>query len=235
MRQYAVIGLGRFGSSVAQALSEKKQQVLGIDIDEAKVQGMSEVLAQAVCVDAKDEKALRAVGMENMDVAVVAIGTNLEASILVTLMLKEIGVKEIVAKAVSEDHGKVLKKIGATRVVMPEWDMGQRVAASLLSPHVIEHIELSDEFGLVELIPPEEFVGRSLRQLDVRAKYGVNVIAVKKKKQAITPEGDIIYQDKVDVAPHADDVIKESDLLIVIGSNDDIEKIRLASEKRKGK
>ena len=225
MRQFAVIGLGRFGSSVAKTLSEKGKEVLGIDRKDQIVQDMSEAITQAVCVDAKDEKALKAVGIENVDVAVVAIG-NLEASILITLMLKEIGIKEIVVKAVTEGHKKVLEKIGATRIVMPERDMGQRVASALVTPQVLDHIDLSGDSSIVEIISPPDFVGRTLKDLDVRAKYGINVIAIKRKIRSLSAKGDAKYEEKIEVTPQADEIIRERDVLVVIGPNDKIEKLK---------
>jgi len=223
MRQFAVIGLGRFGKSVAKTLSEKGYQVLAIDIVENVVQGISDEVTQAVCLDATDEKALRSAGIENVDVAIVAVGTNLEASILITLNLKEIGIKEIVCKAVSEDHRKVLEKVGSTRVVQPERDMGARIANSLISTSVIEHIELSEESSIVELISPKEFIGKSLREIDVRVKYGVNVIAVKRRIPSASRAGE---EEIVNVAPKAEDVIKKGDILVVLGPNECIDKIK---------
>jgi len=225
MRQFAVIGLGRFGSSVAQTLSEKKKEVIGVDSREQIVQEMSETISQAVCADAKDEKALRAVGIQNVDVAVVAVG-ELEASILITLTLKEMGIKEIVAKAVTDDHKKVLEKIGATRIVMPERDMGQRIANALVTPQVLDHIDLSGDSSIVEIISPPEFVGKSLRDLDVRAQHGINVIAVKRKVRSLSAKGETADEEKIVVAPTADEVIRAKDILIVIGPNDKIETLK---------
>jgi len=223
MRQFAIIGLGRFGSSVAKALSGKRYQVLAIDSSETIVQNISDEVTQAVCLDATDEKALRSVGIDNVDVAIVGVGTNLEASILITLNLKEIGIKEIVCKAVNEDHKKVLEKIGATRVVQPEREMGTRIANSLISTSVVEHIELSDESSIVELISPKEFIGKSLREIDVRVKYGVNVIAVKRKIPSASKKGE---EEIVNVTPKAEDIIKKGDILVVLGSNECIDKIK---------
>ena len=223
MRQFAVIGLGRFGSSVAATLSEKGYQVLAIDADENKVQNISDEVTHAVCLDATDEKALRTVGIENVDVAIVGVGTNLEASILITLTLQEIGVKELVCKAVSNDHRKVLDRIGATKVVQPEREMGARVANSLVSTSVVEHIELSEESSIVELIPPKEFIGKDLREIDVRAKFGVNVIAVKRKIPSASKKEE---EEIVNVSPKAEDIIKKGDVLVVLGSNENIEKLK---------
>lgn len=225
MRQFAVIGLGRFGSSVAKTLSEKGKEVIGVDNREQIVQEMSEVISQAVCVDAKDEKALKALGIQDVDVAVVAIG-DLEASILITLMLKELGVKEIVAKAATDDHKSVLEKIGATRIIMPERDMGQRIGSALVTPQVLDHIGLSADSSIVEIVSPEDFVGKSLRELDVRAKYGVNVIAVKRNVRSISAKGEAKDEEKITVTPEADEIIKDKDVLVIIGPNDKIEKLK---------
>lgn len=223
MRQFAVIGLGRFGSSVARTLAGKGHQIIAVDINENITQDISDEVTQAVCLDATDEKALRSVGIQNVDVAIVGAGTNLEASILITLNLKEIGIKEIVCKAVNQDHRKVLEKIGATKVIQPEKEMGVRVANSLISTSVIEHIEISEESSIVELIPPKEFIGKSLREIDVRAKYGVNVIAVKRRIPSASKKGE---EEIVNVSPKAEDIIKKGDILVVLGENENIEKLK---------
>ena len=223
MRQFAVIGLGRFGKSVAQTLASKGHQVLAIDVSEQVTQELSDEVTQAVCLDATDEKALRSVGIENVDVAIVGTGTDLEASILITLNLKEIGIKEIVCKGVDEGHKKVLEKIGATRVVQPEREMGARVANSLVSTSVIEHIELSNESSIVELIPPKEFIGKSLREIDVRAKFGVTVIALKRKIPSASKKEE---EEIVNVSPQAEDVVKKGDILVVLGENTNIDKLK---------
>ena len=218
MRQFAVIGLGRFGSSVAKTLSEKGYQVLAIDIADDKVQDFSEIAAQAVCVDATDEKALRAVGVDSVDVAVVSVGDNIEASVLITLVLKEIGIKEVVAKAVTEEQGKVLEKVGADRIVFPERDMGIRVANSLTSPKVSEHIDLSSACSIIEIKAPKDFVGKSLKQLSVRVKYGLNIVAIK----SIDETG----VESINTTPEADYKIKALDKLMVVGPNENIEKLK---------
>lgn len=220
MRQFAVIGLGEFGMSVAKTLSEKGHQVLAIDKDEELIQEASEFVTEAVQVDATEEKALKAVGIMNVDMAIVGIGTNLEASILTTLILKELGIQHIVARAVTDEHGKVLEKVGAEKVVFLERDMGARVANSLVSPSILEHIELSPEFGIMETVPPKEFIGKSIRDLDVRAQYGLNIIAVRKKDASIE-EG-----SELNVAPKADYVVKQKDLFIIVGSNENLDKFK---------
>ena len=218
MRQFAVIGLGRFGCSVAKTLSEKGCQVLAIDIDEEKVQNFSEVVNQAVCVDAMDEKALKAVGIENIDLAVVSVGNNIEASVLITLVLKEIGIKEVIAKAVTEDQGKVLEKVGADRIVFPERDMGIRIGNALTSPKVSEHIDLSPDCSIIEIQAPQEFIGKSLKQLNLRIEYGLNVVAIKTKND--------VGEDLINPTPEADYKIKLQDKIMIAGPNENLEKLK---------
>lgn len=226
MRQFAVIGLGRFGSSVAKTLIEKGHQVLAVDIDKEKVQNISSLVTQAVQIDATDEKVLRTIGIKDMDVVIIAIGKNLEASILVTLILKEMNVKEIVAKAISEIQGKVLRKVGATKVVFPERDMGIQVANSLTSSQIIEYINLSSDHGVIEIVVPSAFIDKSLQQLDIRSKYRANVIAIKKKIPSITDKGDTEIKQEINISPAGSDVIKKGDTLVVIGKNKDIERLQ---------
>jgi len=218
MRQFAVVGLGRFGSSVAETLSSKGCQVLAIDVDEEKVQDISEVVAQAVCVDATDEKALKTVGIESIDVAIVSVGGNIESSVLITLVLKELGIKEIIAKAVTKDHGKVLERVGADRVVFPERDMGARIANALTSPKVSEHIDLSSECSIIEIKAPQEFIGRSLKQLNLRVEFSLNVVAIKSK--------DAKGEEVINPTPEADYKIRPQDKLMIVGPNKNIEKLK---------
>ncbi|MCK4859294.1 MAG: TrkA family potassium uptake protein [Candidatus Omnitrophica bacterium] len=226
MRQFAVIGLGRFGSSVAKTLSEKGHQVLGIDINIEKVQNISSLITQAVQIDATDGKALRKLAAKDVDVAIVAVGKNLEASILITLILKEMEVKEIVTKAVEEIQGKVLRKIGATKVVFPERDMGIQLANSLISSQIIEYINLSSDYGVIEIVAPSIFIDNSLQQLNIRSKYKANVIAIKKKIPSITDKGDTEIKQEINISPAGNDIIKKGDTLIVIGKSKDIEKLQ---------
>lgn len=218
MRQFAVVGLGRFGSSVAETLSGKGCQVLAIDTDEEKVQDMSEIAAQAVCVNATDEKALKAVGIESVDVAIVSVGGNIESSILITLVLKEIGIKDVIAKAVTKEQGKVLEKVGADRVVFPERDMGIRIANMLTSPKVSEHIDLSSECSIIEIKAPQEFVDKSLKQLNMRVEFGLNIVAIKSR--------DARGAEIVNPTPAADYKIKAQDKLMIVGPNENIEKLK---------
>ncbi len=188
-KQFAVIGLGRFGSSVAKTLSLLGYEVLAIDSSEHEVQSIVNDVTHAVQVDALDEDALKALGIRNFDVVIVAIGEDVQANILVTVILKEMGVKKIIAKAKNNMHGKVLEKIGADLVVYPEKDMGIRVAYHLVSPNILDFIELSPEYSIIEIAAPSEFLGKSLGQLNLRAQYGMSVIAIKKKNSIIADPG----------------------------------------------
>lgn len=208
-KQFAVIGMGRFGSSVAISLSRLGYEVLAIDSSEQRMQDVSGVVTHAVQADSTDEEALRALGIRNFDVVVVAIGQDIQASILTTLILKDMGVPVLVVKAQTDLHGKVLKKIGADKVIFPERDMGLRVAHNLISPNILDFIELSDDYSIVELRASASMIGQTLRELDIRAKYGCNVMALKNS-------------DKINISPNADDVIKEDDILIVVGENNQL-------------
>lgn len=210
-QSYAIIGMGRFGASVAQALYSMGYDVMVMDEDEERIQDHINIATHAVQADSTDEQALREVGIRNFDVVVVAIGADIQASILTTLILKELGVKMIVAKAQNERHGQVLYKVGADRVVFPERDMGLRVAHNLISPNVLDFVELAEEYSIAEVAASETMDGKSLTELDVRARFGVNVMAIKSG-------------NSFNIAPSATDTIQEGDILVVIGHNDDLKK-----------
>lgn len=215
-QSYAVIGMGRFGASVAQALYNMGYDVMVMDEDEERIQDHINIATHAVQADSTDEQALKEVGIRNFDVVVVAIGADIQASILTTLILKEMGVKMIVAKAQNERHGQVLYKVGADRVVFPERDMGLRVAHNLISPNVLDFVELAEEYSIAEVAASDAMDGKSLIELDVRARFGVNVMAIKSG-------------NSFNIAPNATDMIQEGDILIVIGHNDDLKKFEEAS------
>lgn len=208
--QYAVIGLGRFGSSLAKELIELGYEVMGIDMDEEAVEEMSNELTHVVVADSTDEDVIRSLGIRDFDCVVVAIGNDIQASILTTILLKDIGVKVVVAKALSELHGKVLHKIGVDRVIFPERDMGIRVAHQLVSPNLLDYIELSKEYTIAELAVPKCLSGRSLKDLDTRARYGCSVVAINKQSGVI-------------IAPTATDTVEEKDIMVIIGTNEQIE------------
>jgi trk system potassium uptake protein len=212
-QSFAVIGLGRFGSAMARTLVELGQDVIGIDANEDNVQRVAEFLESVVRLDATDERALRAAGLKEVDVAVISIGENIEASLLVVMLVKELGVPRIIAKAVTPLHGRILEKIGVQRVIFPEREMAMRVAHSLVVPNVIDYIELSRDSSIIDLPAPAPFVGKSLRDLQLRNRYGLMLIAIKRK--TATGDGEI-----TNVAPAAEDVIAEGDVLSLLGSNE---------------
>lgn len=208
-RQYAVIGLGRFGSSVADRLYTAGQEVLGIDISEERVENAELSVTHAVMADTTEEETLKSIGISNFDCVIVAIGNDMQSSILTTLLLKELGVKKVIAKALNKNHGQVLTKVGADWVIYPERDMGERVANQLLFPNMLNYIELSKEYNIEEIILPMSMKGKSLRELDLRAKYNISVIA-------IVSNGEII------IAPSPDQDIHEKDMLLVVGNKEDL-------------
>jgi len=217
-KQFAVIGLGRFGTSVARTLYELGYDVLGVDSEEEKTQDVVNMLTHVVQADATDDEALRSLGLRNFDVVVVAIGHDLQASILVTLLLKELGVDQVVVKAASELHGRVLQKIGADRVVFPERDMGVRLAHSLVATNILDYIELSPDYGMVEMSATEDLSGSSLRELDLRARFGVSVVAIRKAS------GEVL------VAPGAEDMVDEGDVVVIIGMSKNIARLEKVRE-----
>lgn len=214
-KQYAVIGMGRFGSSVAATLTGMGFEVLAIDSSEQRIQESVNKVTHAVSADSTDEEALRSLGIRNIDVVVVAIGEDIQSSILTTLILKDLGVGTIIVKAQNELHGKVLTKIGADKVVYPERDMGQRVAHLLISPNILDYIEISDDYSIIEIKASDALIGKSLKQLDVRAKFKCNVMAIK--------TGTLM-----NIAPYADDLIKPGDVLVIVGKNNDLTSLEIA-------
>ncbi len=211
IKQYAVIGLGRFGTSIARRLHEAGQEVLGIDINEERVDDAEPYVTHAVVADASEEKALAALEIESFDCVIIAIGDDLQASILTAMLLKDFKVKKTIAKALGRRHGELLEKIGIDWVIYPERDMGERVANQLLSPNMLNYIELSKEYNIEEIMIPVEMAGKSLKELDIRAKYSLSVIA-------LVRDGDII------ISPSPNQSFNEGDLLVMIGHREDLAK-----------
>lgn len=206
MKSYMVIGLGRFGSEAAKKLCELGCEVLAIDVRSELVQQLSNHVTHAVVADAQDKDVLRALGAKDFDCAIVSIGGSLADSVLATMNLKELGVPFIVCKAHDETHRQVLMKLGADQVVIPEQENAARLARSLSNPNVLDYIELSDEYGIIEVPAPKRWLEKTLKELNVRAKLGVNIIAVKR-------------DNKINVSPAADYQILEGDTMVVLGDN----------------
>ena len=212
IKQFVVIGCGRFGQSVAIKLAELGCEVMVVDENEEIIQSIADKVTYAVQADATDENAIKALGIRNFDVAVISIGSDIQSSIMATLIAKELGVHYVLCKAQNELQAKVLYKIGADRVVFPERDMGIRVAHNLVSQNVLEYIELDPHYSIAEIVAPSKWIGKTIGALDLRANYGINVMAVKHGMQ-------------INISPEADDVLKPGDILVVIGKNEQINKV----------
>ena len=207
MKSYVVVGLGRFGTEAAKRLCELGGEVLAIDCKSDLVQHISSFVTQAVVGDARDKGVLKALGVENFDCAIVAIGDSLGDSVLATMNLKELGVPYVVCKAYDDTHRQVLLKLGANKVLIPEQEQASRLARSLSSANVLDYIELSDAYGIMEVPAPTSWIGKSLKDLNVRAKLGVNIIAIKQG-------------DNINVSPGADYEIMPGDIMEIIGDTD---------------
>ena len=208
-KTFGVIGLGRFGYYVARTLAQGGAEVIACDVDEEKVREISEYVSLAYVLDATDAKALKESGIANVDTAVVSIGENIEANILIVVQLKELGVKEVVAKAITPLHGKVLEKLGVDRVVYPEKEMAIRVAHSLLVGEFIEEIPIGEKHSLFELKAFDFMLGKTLKELDVRNRFGVSVLAIKRGENLI-------------VNPMGDEKILPGDILVVLGTTEQL-------------
>lgn len=214
MRRFAVIGLGKFGFHLAKTLFEDGHEVIAIDKDKDRVQEIQSFSTQAVVADIAHKEILKTLGIDQMDAVLVSIGEDIASSILVTLYLKELKVKQILVKAMNEDHGKILERIGATEVIYPEKQMALKTARSLSTPNILDFIPMVENYTLVELAPPTSFIGKTLSGLDLRVKHNVYVIGVKE-----------VLTDNFILVPPADFVVKDSDILFVIGHKDNIAKL----------
>ena len=215
MKQFAVIGLGNFGYYLAMHLYEKGHEVLAIDKNPKPVQEIKDGVSQAVVADATDRKAMESLGFKEIDAAIVCIGSILSNSILATLNLKDIGVNRVLAKATSEAHGRILEKVGASEVFFPEKDLAVSLGERLHNPNMLDYLPFVEGYSIIELAPLKRFIGKSLRELDLINRYGVQVIAVKE-----------IVPNRVNLIPTAQFVVKDSDVLILLGPNDSFDKLR---------
>ena len=213
MKSYIVIGLGRFGSEVARSLCRQGCEVLALDEKSDLVQQISSDVTHAAVADARDKEVLRALGVREFDCAIIAIGDSLSDSILATMNVKELGVPLVICKAHDETHRQVLLKLGADRVVIPEKEQAVRLAKGLSSRSALDYIELSDECGIIELPAPKAWIGKCLRELNVRAKLGINILAIRSG-------------NRLNVTPAPDRPIRDSDILVVMGYNASLEKVQ---------
>jgi trk system potassium uptake protein TrkA len=214
MKKFAVIGLGSFGSNLVKTLAKKNVEIIAIDIDETKVNEIKDVATQPVTMDATSKENLASIGITDVDCVVVSAGPSLEPSIMIVYILKELGVKKIIAKALSEDHEKILLLVGANEVYFPERDIAKKIGTQLSFKNLLDYLPIESGFVIQEIAPPDSFVGKSLGEINLRKKYNVTVIAIK----SIIPESSTMN-------PGADFLIKESDIMLVFGSDVDIEKL----------
>ncbi len=214
MARFAVIGLGRFGSTLVRSLYQAGHEVIAIDIEADLVQALRDECTQAVIADARDKTQLRGLGLKDVDWAVVSVGEHLEASTLACFYLKEMGVK-VMARAVSGDHGKILEVLGVDEVIYPERDMALRLADRLSHPNLLDYVPLGPEYSIMEVAVPDSFIGKSLQELKIRNRYRIQIVAI---RDALT--------DTLNVVPQGEDVLKDSDVLVVLGTRDDLDRFR---------
>jgi len=215
MKQFAIIGLGNFGYYLAKHLYRKGYEVLAVDIDPKQVQAVRDDVSQAIVADATDRTVIEALGVKDMDVAVVCIGSILSNSILATLTLKDIGVKRIYAKAITEPHGRILYKVGADEVFFPEKDLAISLAERLHNPNMLDYLPFLEGYSIIELAPPRGFIGKSLKDLNLTNRFGVQVVAIKE-----------MVPDKLNLIPTAQTVLKDSDIMIILGPNESLDKLQ---------
>lgn len=215
MKRVVVIGLGIFGFNITKDLYENGLEVIAIDKNKEVIQKIKDFSTKAVLADGTDKEVLESIGIQEDDVVIISFGEDLAASTLITLHLKEMKVKTIIVKAPNEDHKHVLEKVGATEVIIPEKEMADKVAKSLISPNVLDYIPLSEDYTICEIVPPASFMGKTMGELHLRSRYPIEVIAVRE-----------VLPERIRMVPRADFVIKDTDVLVVIGREEDISKIK---------
>ncbi len=211
-KEFVVIGVGEFGTNVAITLAEFGAVVMAVDKEEKALELIADQVTYTICADASNPEVLKTLGIRNYDGAIVGMGHDLETSVLITMQLKEIGMPYIMVKAATELEGRILHKVGADKVIFPDRETGIRVANQIVNGNYFEAIELSDSYSIVEVDAPEAWIGKTLQELNIRAKYNLNVIGIRSL-------------DEMNPAPGANDILREGDLLIVLGHNNDLKKI----------
>lgn len=220
MARYGVVGLGRFGMTLVKLLAETGEEVIAVDKDMELIEAVKDIVAHAVCMDATDEKGLKEQGLDRVDVLVAAIGENFEANQLVTILAKQFGVPKVVARVATSLQAQIMRLVGADEVICPEEESAQRLAQRLINPHIMAHLALARGHSLVEMRPPKNFIGKSIRELDIRRKYHVNIVAIKRIR---TKEGRTV--EEVEDIPDPDYVIQADDTLVFVGKDGDIARI----------
>ena len=222
---FAVFGLGAFGNEVCRVLTEKGGKVIAFDNRSQPIEKIKDVVSQAMVLDSTDEEALASAPLQNVDIAIVAIGDDVEASILTTALLKNTMVPYVMARAVTDVHMRVLRQVGANEVFNLEIEEGRRIASQLLTVEVLDTIPITEDYSIVEIFMPENMVGKSLERLNLRSKYHVNVVAIERIKNTVDDEGNPVKEERV-ILPTKDDVLQNNDILIVVGSNTDLDAFR---------
>jgi len=215
MKRVVVIGLGIFGSQLARHLYESGLDVIAIDKNKDVVQRIKDYSTKAVVADASEKEVLESIGVAENDVVVISFGEDLSASTLLTLHLKELKVRTIIVKVPNEDYKRILLKVGASEAIIPEREMANKVARSIISPNILEFLPISEDYTIVELAPPTAFIGKNLAELDLRKKYNLQVIAIRD-----------VLANKMQLVPRASSVLKDSDVLVIIGREEDIRKVK---------
>ncbi len=233
MAQFAVIGLGAFGRKVATILAEKGADVIAIDKNRESVESIKEQVSAAIVLDSTDENAMKAAEINDVDAAVVALGDNQEEAILITAILKKMGISRIYARAINQLYAHVLKSVGADTVIVIEEQMGEDLAKRLLSPEIYQHVVLTTGHSLVEIEARPDFIGKSLRDLDFRKNYGLNIIAIQRKVPKVDEDGKITHTIEVNDVPGPDDRIEKGDILVVVGADENLEKMSIAAKEKK--
>ncbi|HNU93058.1 MAG TPA: TrkA family potassium uptake protein [Spirochaetota bacterium] len=226
MKKFFIIGLGNFGLNIALTLVENDCEVLGMDSNREVVQRARDFISHAIIGDASNKEVLESLALRDFDGAVISIGQDMGASILIALYIKEIGIPRVIVRAISEDHGKILKLIGVTDVIFPERDMAIRVANKLALKNAIDYLPITDDYGIIEVTPPKSFIGKSLKDLQISTRFGCQVIGLK-----LPPEGGTAADigekgHTIRIAPSAHDIIPENAVMIVIGKHRDIERLQ---------
>ncbi|MBU0672579.1 MAG: TrkA family potassium uptake protein [Candidatus Margulisbacteria bacterium] len=224
MRQIAVIGLGNFGFTVAKELTDRGAQVIAIDEKKERIELIKECVTTAVAADTTDEKALKAIGVHNVDVAVVCIGEDVEANLLTTILLKKIGVKKIWARAISPLQQEIIKTLEVDNIINLEEEMGRITANCLIAPNISKFISLMPGHSFMELKVPRQFIGKSIEEIHPRKKHKVNIVAIKKKKPQITATGERTFEEYLEDVPSSDIPLEEDDVLLIVGKDEDLQK-----------
>lgn len=215
MKRFAVIGTGSFGYYVAKALYENENEVIAIDRNKERVQAIEPYCTSAIVQDVTDIKALKALGLDEMDAVIVSTGENIKPSILICFHLSRLGIKRIIVKAEDDDHGEILKQLGATEIIRPSMDMAEGLALRLTSPNILEFLPLAEDYTIAQVNAPPSFIGKSLRDLDLRRRYEINIIAVKE-----------LVPGRFVMVPSPDFTVKDSDVLVMLGKKADLKEIK---------